>query len=165
MVFLQLQEVKQHLIPLVVIIQLAILLLLLQRATLELGSMFMPPPTMYRHSRPNIAKLCRGTGFLLEDLKVQFLPHMAIPSNLEVGALHQHRQCLLEVAPPSRNLETVGVHPDTLCHLKIITGVHLVTKGQLATTTELLEMTVGAPRTLEGHQLIIEAQGSTTEDH
>ena len=41
----------------------------------------------------------------------------------------------------------------------------MVTKGHLVTTTKLLEMTVGAPLTLEGHQLIIEAQGSTTEDH
>ena len=159
MVFLQ--EVKQHLIPPVVILW----LLLLQWATLELESMFMPPQTTDPHSRLHIAKLCRGTGFLLEDLKAQLLPHMAIPSNLEVGALHQHRQCLSEVAPPSRDLETVGVHPDPLCHLKIITGAHMVTKGQLVTITKLLEMTVGAPRTLEGHQLIIEAQGSTTEDH
>jgi len=98
-VLLQLQEDQQPLMPLVVTLQLAILLLLL-RVTLEQESMAMlSQPTMDLLSRQHTAKPCKGTGFLLEVLKLQLLPHTAILNHPAVEVLLLHRQRPLEVEP------------------------------------------------------------------
>ena len=151
MVLLQLLEDQQPL----VVVTLRLAIPLLPRATLEQGFMVMSSqPTMGLHSRQHTAKLCKGTGFLLEGLKVQTLPRMAILNHLAVEVLLLHMQRPQEVEPPSLGLQTGEVR---LGHPKTITGAHLVTKGLLATTTEHLAMTTGAPLTTEDHQLIIEA--------
>ena len=89
MVLLQLQEDQQ---PLVVVI--LRLLAIRLRVILEQGYMVMLfQPAMGPHSRQHTAKLCKGMGFLLEVLKVQPLPHMAILNHLavEVLLLHKHK--------------------------------------------------------------------------
>lgn len=154
MVLLQLLEDQQPL----VVATLRLAIPLLPRATLEQGFMVMSSqPTMGLHSRQHTAKLCKGTGFLLEGLKVQTLPRMAILNHLAVEVLLLHMQRPQEVEPPSLGLQTGEVRQGLRCHPKTITGAHLVTKGLLATTTEHLAMTTGAPLTTEDPQLIIEA--------
>ena len=66
--------------------------------TLEQGFMVtLFQPAMDPHSRQHTAKLCKGTGFLLEVLKVQPLPRMAILNHLAVEVLLLHKQHFPEV--------------------------------------------------------------------
>jgi len=152
-VLLQLLEDQQPL----VVATLRLAIPLLPRATLEGFMVTLSQPTMGLHSRQHTAKLCKGMGFLLEGLKVQTLPRMAILNHLAVEVLLLHMQRPQEVEPPSLGLQTGEVRLGLRCHPKTITGAHLVTKGLLATTTEHLAMTTGAPLTTEDPQLIIEA--------
>jgi len=142
--------------PVVAILRLAILLL---AATLEQGFMDMlSQPTMDLHSRQHTAKLFKGMDFPLGELKVQLLPRMAILNHPAVEVLLLHKERPLEVELHNLGLLIGEVRQGLRCHPKTITEAHPVTKGLLATTTELLAMTIGAPLTTEGHQLIIEAQ-------
>lgn len=140
-----------------VVVTLRLAIPLLPRATLEQGFMVMlSQPPMGLRSRQHTVKLCKGTGFLLEGLRVQLLPRMATLNHLAVEVLLLHMQRPLEVEPHNLGLQTGEVRPGLRCHPKTITGAHLVTKDLLATTIEHLAMTIGAPLTTEDHQLIIE---------
>ena len=155
MVLLQLLEDQQPL----VVVTLRLAIPLLPRATLEQGFMVMSSqPTMDLHSRQHTAKLFKGMDFPLGELKVQLLPRMAILNHpaVEVPLLHKERP--LEVELHNLGLQTGEVRRGLRCHPKTTTEAHPVTKDLLAMTTELLAMTIGAPLTIEGHQLIIEAQ-------
>ena len=89
-VFLQQQQDQQP--PMLQVVTLQLAILLLRRATpLEQASMDMlSQPTMDLLSRQHTAKLYKGTGFLLEALKVQRQPPMAILKHQVVEVLLLH---------------------------------------------------------------------------